>query len=611
MGGGRKKNEKDTSFKRSDSFKRISIRKNYLDRGKKKKEQCLKEDNAKVDKDDKIENIYMKSPCNRQDKDDFCERSSVVKDTAQLQRFINSRDVCTQTEDDKDDTRPETDPDDKKRKVIPEKIIIHVPALEDMPKPLDEIKPPMHSVPFDNSRCESVTNLKRQESNDSAVEMFPWGESIEILKLDRSPVFRRNNFSPPSLMPESVSEEMCSLSVSLGRIWMDAPLAMSPRSLDLSTSQITDVRTAHNSLDSALKGNKDDPIVVNGLQKKNKPRKSNAEQIARTSSSSTRTSDTKTISSNDYPYIFSSKDSGFSFSASIPKLNECMPLVEPKSSGFFKMSKKKPKISAAKDEYLKRSCVMDGKFNPVFRNSSRSYKELRNSIKMRKRTKKENSKNDIYTVVVRRPPRSSKLDPMMFAPPGKEELSSDPCDVKELRDYSSPIDERTSLLNDYDSEDDFYERISPDYKDFDVYETVQSDMLKFAEEDEKCFSADEAATSCDDFSTLSISIVNAGKSSLYVKNQPRKIHFSGRRRKNSHLCKRRVIHLKNSDFFDVDAVEGSHSDDVEDDMEDEKDEVDEKKKPRQVVRRRRSRARRFVSVGKCKSQIDIKKKNRF
>ncbi|XP_077302246.1 uncharacterized protein LOC143922790 [Arctopsyche grandis] len=621
MGGGRKKNEKDTSFKRSDSFKRISIRKNYLDRGGKKKAKAeanniLFKEESKLEEynitptskpkseKDKVENIYMKAPQSSKPLDDcdsFSERSSVVKVSsdvreAQLLRFTSSRDVCTQTDESKEPDTISNTPSESDESVkaprqtepipkaaIPEKIIIHVPASEDMPKD-PVVKPPVHKN-LSNDELpikQSETNLKRQESNDSAVEMFPWGESIEILKLDRSPVFpyRRNFSHPPSLLPE-VSDDMCSLSVSLGRIWMDAPLAMSPRSLELpqrspQASPAADIRTAHNSLDSALKSNKDDPIVVNRLQK-NKPRKvsSTTDHVTRTSSSSTRCSDTKTFSSNDYPYMFSSKDSGFSFSLSIPKLNE----RDESKKGFFKT---KPKLSA-KDEYLRRSGGwLDSKFNPVFRTSSRSYKEFRSSIKMRKRTKRDQVKNDIYTVVVRRPPRSSgamKLDPMMFVPPEDRDFS-----IRELREYSLPVDERTSVA-DYDSEDDFYERISPDF-----YETLLHE------------GGDSSLSSCDD-STISAGTGVSKPASLYVKNRTgRKPHFSGRRRRSSYACKTRVIYLKNSDFFDdkSEYVDVEEEDSSREDNETSEDVRKKDGRVRQVVRRRRSRARRFVQQTTCK-----------
>lgn len=563
MGGGRKNPEKETSFKRSDSFKRISIRKNYLDRGAKKKQknelanaQLFQEESKleeyhitpsnsnkkKSSKESKVENIYMKAPqfmlrpVNDYEKlkEEFSERSSLAKNT-------RSREVCTQTDDfsgeqassreeeilvnadfssslfkhdttsvdtliDLQDSVPHNKEAPSPRPVTskkfsqsscdnsisykkyfnftsnktPEKIIIHVPASEDltMPKSASTTTHALPSIPgFRTDKALSAFQsddeshsflifpereafTKRDDSDDSAVEIFPSKDSVEILKFDRSPVFSpRQNFhlaSPPSsLIPETNydsvrNEEMRSLSVSLGRIWMDAPLAASAGSPPPPPPQspaAAEPRAAHNSLDSALKANKEDPVVVNGLHK-NK-------------SSKTGIAD-----------MFSSKDSGFSFSLSSHKLTEFSPEYDrPNFAGGFFRSKKH--LSGEVEGTPEKG---RGSYRRI---SFKCKKGIRNSSKRKKQKK---SKNDIYTVVIRRPPRSvtsmKLLDPLIFVPPEKRTSS-----VRRNKCYKygdeiriCPIPDSTvSYETEVETDEDLYEYISAD---------LTTDTLRFSSSDE-------------------------------------------------------------------------------------------------------------------------------
>ncbi|KAF7275291.1 hypothetical protein GWI33_011899, partial [Rhynchophorus ferrugineus] len=388
MGGGKKKKEKESSFKRSDSFKRISIRKSYLDRGKKKiipklevATQTVSEDEIlchipeetvkKVDTSVQVDKVDLNATI-KSGKEIMCSNykkpnqtgNSVVAYSQWLQEIR------------KDDTPVSTSIKGSER------TIIYVPASDE--KPSSPVIRQLSSSPSPRKKNTSTThiynhapssNLQRKESNDSAVEMFPWGDSTEVKK---SPLLRRRSRqSPVPLLPtDSGTEEMCSLSISLGRIWMDAPQAMAPRSLEMPKSSSASTPPAHHSLDSALKDLRDDHIVSNRLHKRSTP------PVTRTLSS---TSNNTTSTG-----LFSSKDSGFSFSISAPKLSDFHANFAPNGSskGFFrKKSRPKPKLSVSRDGYFKRTSgalVVDAKRSSFGRRSS---KKKKNKNKKNKKEK--------------------------------------------------------------------------------------------------------------------------------------------------------------------------------------------------------------------------------
>lgn len=414
MGGGKKKKEKEQSFKRSDSFKRISIRKSYLDRGGKKRQQ------QKLEKTEiKTQAEVLNSITEVEDKTKEVVKSNegVGQSVIAYGNWLRGvRDTSSHV-------------------VVKgaERTIIYIPAADDpMPAPIIRqlsASPVLRKSPLLKKKSPL---LKRKESNDSAVEMFPWGENVK-----HSPLMsKRSLASPPlSLLPDA-SEDMCSLSVSLGRIWMDAPLAMSPRSLELPRPTQNPQIPAHHSLDSALK-DRSDPI-----KKKTPP-------VARTlSSTSTATASTG---------LFSSKDSGFSFSVSIPQLTD---FNQPTTSkGFFRKKRPKPRLSVSREGYFKRTsgALLEMKRNSVKRKSSRK-KKLRNSG--RKKKNKNNLKNDMYQVVVSRPPRSLrslKLDPMIFVPPEKRKPS-----MRRSKSFKLGVQEirECTIKPPSDSDEGLYESIS-------------------------------------------------------------------------------------------------------------------------------------------------------
>ncbi|XP_076262849.1 disco-interacting protein 2 isoform X4 [Rhynchophorus ferrugineus] len=474
MGGGKKKKEKESSFKRSDSFKRISIRKSYLDRGKKKiipklevATQTVSEDEIlchipeetvkKVDTSVQVDKVDLNATI-KSGKEIMCSNykkpnqtgNSVVAYSQWLQEIR------------KDDTPVSTSIKGSER------TIIYVPASDE--KPSSPVIRQLSSSPSPRKKNTSTThiynhapssNLQRKESNDSAVEMFPWGDSTEVKK---SPLLRRRSRqSPVPLLPtDSGTEEMCSLSISLGRIWMDAPQAMAPRSLEMPKSSSASTPPAHHSLDSALKDLRDDHIVSNRLHKRSTP------PVTRTLSS---TSNNTTSTG-----LFSSKDSGFSFSISAPKLSDFHANFAPNGSskGFFrKKSRPKPKLSVSRDGYFKRTSgalVVDAKRSSFGRRSS---KKKKNKNKKNKKEKDNGTiRSDIYQVVVSRPQRalaSLKLDPMIFVPPEKRKAGSQKPffknKIQEIRNINPPDSHIYSTTHSLDSTDEgLYESLPGDYE---------------------------------------------------------------------------------------------------------------------------------------------------
>ncbi|KAF5273332.1 hypothetical protein FQR65_LT04755 [Abscondita terminalis] len=459
MGGGRKKKDKETSFKRSDSFKRISIRKSYLDRGKKKHLQKLEAATQTVSED--IANKVAISSTTKVD-------SSVQVGTSEISVVTVNKDAKTSNSNKPDKSviaygqwLKGIRVDDSQGVVKGgERTVIYIPASTDG-KPSSPVIRQLSSSPTFHKKSTLKLKppspvLQRKESNDSAVEVFPWGDCADVKK---SPLIKRRMrpTSPPSLLPESGAEEMCSLSISLGRIWMDAPQGLAPRSLEMPRFGGLPL-PAHHSLDSALKDRKDDPITITRLLKKPTP------PVSRTLSTTSNTTNSTGM--------FSSKDSGFSFSISIPKLTDFNSSTGavPASKGFFRRKRPKPKLSVSRDGYFKRtSGALEVRRNSVKRRSSKK-KKLRGSG--RKKKKSNSIKNDMYQVVVSRPHRSLKnlkLDPMIFVPPEKRKSSvrrkqSFKAGLLEIRNFN--LDENGRNLNE-STDEGLYEPLPGEDDDYD------------------------------------------------------------------------------------------------------------------------------------------------
>lgn len=434
VGGGRKKKEKE-SFKRSDSFKRISIRKSYLDRGKKKQHlqklevatQTVAEEVFSISDvvfNNKVDSGVQVGKHNVCESDSFSKSDCVVNNDEQDCSGGGGpgQSVIAYGQWLKGIRKDEVPSSGFKGA---ERTIIYIPASDE-----DKLSSPVirqlssspvfrKKSPYLRRKVASTSpQLQRKESNDSAVEMFPWGDSSEIKK---SPLIkRRTKQNSTPLLPDSSPDDICSLSISLGRIWMDAPQGMTPRSLEMPKNGIISP-SAHHSLDSALKDLREDHIVLNRLQKKP------AAAVSRTLSSTSNT----TVSTG----LFSSKDSGFSFSISAPKLNNF----------GSKKTKQKPKLSVSRDGYFKRTSgvLVETRRNSIKRKSSRK-KKNRGSVRL-KRNKHNTSKSELYQVVVSRPSkslRSLKLDPMIFVPPEKRRVNikrkqSFKVSMREIRNFNT------------------------------------------------------------------------------------------------------------------------------------------------------------------------------
>ncbi|XP_054273806.1 disco-interacting protein 2 homolog C-like isoform X2 [Macrosteles quadrilineatus] len=455
VGAGKKKKDRaESSFKRSDSFKRISIRKNYLDRGGK-----------------------GRNPLKAERRNAGCAVASV--------------DVAASADPGSACTVPTISENVAEPVVIGYGQWIECIRAEDYESagkecarsPSRDRKPP-------------TPPPRKKYSSPSA------DSSLEILRFEKSPVFVRRRFRmspPPSLKvldPKNEERSDSALSISLGRVWMDAPMAMAnaPRSLELprpsSSSVDADVaaRRAHHSLESALKDRRDDkPHCSRRFH--NYPSRPlsptpfvmpNPSAICRTLSSTTQTTSTsKTISSRGSLELLStSKDSGFSFSISIPRLTDFGAPSSGGGGGFFRKKKaNKPKPSVSRDGYFKRTSgayklgADSPKRGSIRRTSSRKVNSKGHFGK--KKSYGGTARSDLYQVVISRPPRSLKslkLDPMIFVPPEKRKTNNTMrkparLEVQEIRDYCSPRDMKRSEEPAYDEDEGLYECISGDISD--------------------------------------------------------------------------------------------------------------------------------------------------
>lgn len=473
IGGKKKKDRNESSFKRSDSFKRISIRKNYLERGKKHRQQVVEaavvaassvnvEATVKVTKQS-IQSISKatgghiaramggvtyrnKSP----DKSDVAKSSLVNPATSvdgpesmvigynQWLKGIKIDDVNKGFNFGTSTSVPEekvpTPPPRKKNGSLSSSAnsTLDIIKLEHSPVPIEK---KYHS----KSRQSSPTVTK---SRDSLISL--------------SPQVSRSSLSPVPSRTDS------GLSINLGRVWIDAPLAMAPRSLELPRPVASPPCNAkeparvHHSLDSALKesGRTSRRHHYPSSPMTSASYYSNLSAVSRTLSSST----SHTNKSRDS----SSKDSGFSFSISIPKLTD-FPSLSANASGFFRKKKKiRPKPSVSRDGYFKRTSgatrITETRVNSVKRTNSN-----------KKRTKREKSfknnspKSDMYSIVVNKSLKSLKLKPMIFVPPEKRKpgVHRKKYEVKEIRDsHSSFVEPEITVTSEEEVADEVvYEEI--------------------------------------------------------------------------------------------------------------------------------------------------------
>ncbi|EZA60306.1 Disco-interacting protein [Ooceraea biroi] len=295
---GRKKDRNEPSFKRSESFKRISIRKSYLDRGKRRNrlqknlepaanppvQQPVTNDKVSPRQTDKEQEFKKNQECS-------LSRESITYDEWLHGVSSSSREK------------------------------LHEDHLESPQQP--KITP-------------KTAKLSKHADADSVAE------DLKILKLDASPIltakpkpFRiatdhvrdeTTNGHDGLWTQESSTEGPPSVSISLGRIWRDAvpvPVRVSapvpPPYTSVSNPSV------HHSLDSALKEKKPQPTVARTVSAPEKP-------VSKDTTSSS---------------------SSFGFSLRIAKLADFRPGVT--RNGLFRRKAPKPSPSVSAEGYFKRT----------------------------------------------------------------------------------------------------------------------------------------------------------------------------------------------------------------------------------------------------------------
>lgn len=234
---GRKKDRNEPSFKRSESFKRISIRKSYLDRGKRRNRLQKNAEPAVNTPPQPVNDNKIASPIKEQElkknQECFLSRDSITYDEW-LQGVSSS-------------SREKLDED----------------SLESL-----------------QQRKGKVTKLSKHTSADSVAE------DLKILELDASPIltpksklfrvtadYTRNETTDEHDVlwtQESSVEGPPSVSVNLGRIWRDAMPIPIPASVSAPFPSISNP-SVHHSLDSALKEKKPQPTVARTVSAPEKP----------------------------------------------------------------------------------------------------------------------------------------------------------------------------------------------------------------------------------------------------------------------------------------------------------------------------------------------------
>lgn len=238
---GRKKDRNEPSFKRSESFKRISIRKSYLDRGKRRNKlqkslesPAVDARSAQVDAKPTIEKqAVIKEQRPKKLQDDTLSRESISYD-----EWLQG--VSSSSREKLDELHREQQQNKQNRQ--------------------------QQQQHFPPARNNQVAKFQRQNEADHVAE------ELKVLELDASPVLpskshriisnetittrnEEKNGHQDVVLQETKSVEgpPPSVSVNLGRIWRDAvPMPFPPASGP----------SIHHSLDSALKERKPQPTVA-------------------------------------------------------------------------------------------------------------------------------------------------------------------------------------------------------------------------------------------------------------------------------------------------------------------------------------------------------------
>lgn len=235
----RKKDRNEPSFKRSESFKRISIRKSYLDRGK-RRNRLQKNLEPVVNSlpqpvaNDKIVSQPIKEQEFKKDQEHSLSRDSITYDEWLQGVSSSSREK------------------------------LHEDHLESLQHP--KTKATKLAKHIDTNSV--VEDLKILELNASPI-LTSKSKSFGIVaeKLNRD----ETNGHDTLWAQESSVEGSLSVSISLGRIWRDAVPV--PVSVPISAPSYSTVSNSsiHHSLDSALKEKKSQPTVARTVSAPEKP----------------------------------------------------------------------------------------------------------------------------------------------------------------------------------------------------------------------------------------------------------------------------------------------------------------------------------------------------
>lgn len=236
---GRKKDRNEPSFKRSESFKRISIRKSYLDRGKRRNRIQKNLDTA------------VNFPSQPAANEKITSQQTKEQESKKSQECSLSRDFITYDE-----------------------------WLQGVRSSSRE---KLHEINVESLQHVKVKVAKPANQTDLADSIT---EDLKILQLDSSPILTSKpkfcritddetieKYDTPSWTQESSMEGSPSVSISLGRIWRDAvpvPVPVSV-SIPVSTSSFVSNSSTHHFLDSALKEKKPQPTITRTVSAPEKP----------------------------------------------------------------------------------------------------------------------------------------------------------------------------------------------------------------------------------------------------------------------------------------------------------------------------------------------------
>ncbi|XP_043523758.1 disco-interacting protein 2 homolog A isoform X2 [Frieseomelitta varia] len=411
---GRKKDRNEPSFKRSESFKRISIRKSYLDRGKRRNklqkslESPAVDGNARsgqVDANSKptIEKsqAVIKEQRPKKLHDDTLSRESISYD-----EWLQG--VSSSSREKLDELHREQQQNKQNR------------------QQLQQQQQQQHFAPARNNQ---VSKFQRQ--NEAADHV---AEELKVLELDASPVLptkshriisnetitirneEKNGHQDHVVLQETKSVEgpPPSVSVNLGRIWRDAVPMPFPA---------TSGPSIHHSLDSALKERKPQPTVA------------------------------RTVSAPEKSVAGKDVSSAFGFSLRIARLADFRPGGT--RNGFFNRRTKKSTPSVSVEGYFKRSSTL-----------RRSSCRRRGSGGGGRRTSQRTKKKPPQTAAAR------SNSPVWFVPPERRRSRRQRRVWREIRYFPETeipvierIDDCWSNMSDLDQFDDLKLLLSGDFND--------------------------------------------------------------------------------------------------------------------------------------------------